>query len=99
MRSSNERDSRICMVLLSAIFNENCPGPSIINRPASPNSDPVGFTQVLEVVGEQNAAVLNHSNEVGLLSEIDCPGTRFARCEPLTPRPISTLPPRSLGVK
>src|ERR1700747_895661 len=99
MRSSNERDSRICMVLLRAMFNENWPGPSIINRPASPNGDPVGFTQVLVVVGEQNAAVLNPPNAVGLLSEIACPGTKFARCEPLTPRAISTLPPRTIGVK
>src|SRR6266403_15897 len=99
MRSSNERDSCICIVLLNAMFNENCPGPSIINRPALPKAEPAGFTQVLEVVGEQNAAVLNHSSEVGLLSEIDCPGTKFARCEPLTPRPMSTLPPRTLGVK
>ena len=29
----------------------------MINRPASPNADPAGFTQVLKVVGAQNAAV------------------------------------------
>src|SRR5712691_2895680 len=87
------------MVLLSAMLSENWPGPSMIKRPASPNADPAGFTQVVKVVGAQNAAVLNHSSEVGLLTEIDCPGTRFARCDPLTPRPMSNPAPRTRGVK
>src|ERR1700730_15930301 len=70
-------------------------------RPASPKVVPLGFTQVFvapEVEdGEQNAAVLNHSDTLGLLSVIGWPVTS-ARREPLTPRLMSRLFPRTRGV-
>src|SRR6266849_8098634 len=97
MRSSSARDSLIVIVLLSDMFNETCPGPSIIFLPASPKPEPLGFTHVGP--GAQNAAVLNHLSVVGSLIEIDCPATTFARSDPLTPRPMSSPPPSTRGVK
>src|SRR5436189_5050150 len=79
------------------MFMATCPGPSIIFRPASPKGEPLRLTQV--VLGAQNATVLNHLSVVGSLIEIDCPATAFARSEPLTPRPMSTPPPSTRGVK
>src|SRR5580693_6706745 len=71
-------------------------------RPASPKEVPLGLRQVLddaeEEDGEQKAAVLNHSAVVGLLSAMGAPVTS-ARSEPLTPRLISRLLPRTRGVK
>src|SRR5580704_4411252 len=70
-------------------------------RPASPKVAPLGFTQVFAAPevedGEQNAAVLNHSDTVGLPSVIGWPVT-LARREPLTPRLMSTLLPNTRGV-
>src|SRR5438445_7605055 len=97
MRSSSARDSLTVIVLLSDMFMETCPGPSMIFRPASPKPEPLGLVQV--ALGAQNAAVLNHLSVVGSLIEIDCPATAFARSEPLTPRPMSSSPPRTRGVK
>src|ERR1700739_2242367 len=73
------------------------PGLAMVFRPASPNVEPVGLTQFTP--GTQNAPVLNHSSAEGFGSEMDWPGTTLARCEPLTPRAMSTEPPRMLGVK
>src|SRR5437867_13050523 len=87
MRSSSARDSLTVIVLLSDMFMETCPGPSMTFRPASPKREPLGLTQV--ALGAQNATVLNHLSVVGSLIEIDCPATAFARSEPLTPRPRS----------
>src|ERR1700739_4650345 len=106
MRSSNARDSLIVMILPRFMSNTNCPGPSMVLRPASPKELPVRFAQVLpepgvlepkEEVGEQNAAVLNHSSVVGLLSVIGAPVV-LARREPLTPRLMSSELPRTRGV-
>src|SRR5216683_375833 len=97
MRSSSARESLIWIVLLSDMFIETCPGPSIIFRPASPKLEPFGLAHV--VLGRQNAAVLNHLSAVGSLTEIDCPATAFARSDPLTPRPMSSPPPSTRGVK
>src|SRR6266849_4602445 len=68
MRRSRARDSLIVIVLLSDMFKETCPGPSIIFRPASPKLEPFGFVQA--ALGAQKAAVLNHSSVVGSLIEI-----------------------------
>src|SRR6266849_8490486 len=69
-------------------------------RPASPKDVPLGLAQaVVEAkAGAQNAAVLNHSSALGLLSEIGSPVT-LARKEPLTPRLMSTELPNTRGVK
>src|SRR6266581_948706 len=94
IRRSSARDSRTWIVLLSDMFIDTCPGPSMIFRPASPNLEPFPLAHV--ALGAQNAAVLNHLSVVGSLIEIDCPPTAFARSDPLTPRPMScatTLPP------
>src|ERR1700722_19230858 len=89
------------MVLLSDISTMTSPGPWIMLRPASPNAVPLGFTQVFvvpaEVDGEQNAAVLNHSVALGLPIVIGAPVTS-ARSEPLTPRSMSRLLPKTRGV-
>src|SRR4029077_7418067 len=90
-------DSLIVIVLLSVISSATCPGPSITFRPASPNRETAGFVQL--ALGAQNAAVLNHLSAVGSLTEIDCPATALARSDPLTPRPMSSAPPRTRGVK
>src|SRR5205814_5158114 len=79
------------------MFMATCPGPSIIFRPASPKGEPSRLTHM--VLGAQNAAVLNHLRVVGSLIEIACPATAFARSDPLTPRPMSSPPPRIRGVK
>src|SRR6266700_5231264 len=79
------------------MFIETCPGPSMIFRPASPKLEPLGLTHV--ALGSQNAAVLNHLSVVGSLIAMDCPATSFARREPLTPRPMSSPPPSTRGVK
>src|SRR5580704_13639365 len=101
MRSSRARDSLIVIVLLNDISITNCPGPSMMLRPASPNAVPLGFTQVFVVPalvdGEQNAAVLNHSAADGFESVIGAPVTS-ARSEPLTPRSMSSELPRTRGV-
>src|SRR5260370_24417653 len=97
MRRSSARDSLIVIVLLSDIFIETCPGPWMIFRPASPKV--VGLPAGQLTFGVQNAAVLNHRRAVGLLTETDCPATRFARSDPLTPRPMSSPPPSTRGVK
>src|SRR5713226_1579602 len=96
-RKSSARDSLIVIVLLSDMFIETCPGPSMMFRPASPKV--VGLPAGQVTSGVQNAAVLNHRKAVGLLAETDCPGTRFARSDPVTPRPISSPPPSTRGVK
>src|ERR1700730_1249871 len=69
-------------------------------RPALPKDAPLGLTQLaVEVAaGAQNAAVLNHSSVVGLLSESGWPVTS-ARREPLTPRLMSSELPNTRGVK
>src|SRR5437773_3033624 len=95
MRSSSARDSLMVMVLLSDMFIETCPGPSIIFRPASPKLEPLAFTQ--GALGAQNAAVLNHLSTVGSLTELDCPATTLARSDPLTPRPMSSPRPTMRG--
>src|SRR2546430_4800480 len=97
MRRSSARDSLMVMVLSRDMFIETCPGPSIIFRPASPKLEPFGFTQ--GALGAQNAAVLNHLSTVGSLTETDCPATTLARSDPLTPRPMSSPPPSTRGVK
>src|SRR6267378_5034121 len=97
MRSSSARDSLIVIVLLSDMFKETCPGPSIIFLLASPKLEPFGLTQLAP--GVQNAAVLNHLSVVGSLTEIGCPVTMFARSDPLTPRLLSSPPPSTRGVK
>src|SRR5712692_873865 len=94
---SSARDSLMVIVLFSDMFSETCPGPSIIFRPASPKREPPAFVHV--ALGAQNAAVLNHLSVVGSLTEIDCPATVFARRDPLTPRPMSSPPPSTRGVK
>src|SRR6059036_3715594 len=81
IRRSSARDSLIVIVLLSDMFKETCPGPSIIFRPASPKLEPFGFAQV--ALGAQNAAVLNHLSVVGSSIEIDCSATTLARSDPL----------------
>src|SRR5437879_7136173 len=96
MRSSSARDSLTVIVLLSDMLMETCPGPSMTFRPASPKPEPFGLAHV--ALGAQNAAVLNHLSVVGSLIEIDCPATAFARSDPLTPRSISSPPPRTRGV-
>src|SRR5947209_12582398 len=107
MRNSSARDSLIVMIFARFMSKVTCPGPSMMSRPASPNEVPLGLAQVLlepgvlepkEEAGEQNAAVLNHSNVVRLPTEIGWPVT-LARSEPLTPRPISTELPRTRGLK
>src|SRR5260370_21199029 len=107
MRSSNARDSFIVMILPRFMSNTNCPGRSMVLRPAWRKELPVRFAQVMlergvleprEEVGEQNAAVLNHSSVVGLLSAIGAP-VALARSEPLTPRPMSRELPSTRGVK
>src|SRR5260370_38316306 len=94
MRSSNARDSFIVMILPRFMSNTNCPGPSMVLRPASPKELPVRFAQVLlapgvleprEEVGEQKAPVVNRSREVGLRRPIGGP-LAWARGEPPTPR-------------
>src|SRR5216683_954010 len=75
IRRSSARDSLTWIVLLSDMFIDTCPGPSIIFRPASPKLEPFALAQV--VLGAQNAAVLNHLSVVGSLTEIDCPATAF----------------------
>src|SRR6266700_2051293 len=97
IRRSSARDSRTWIVLLSDMFIDTCPGPSMIFRPASPNLEPFALAHV--ALGAQNAAVLNHLSVVGSLIEIDCPPTAFARSDPLTPRPMSSPPPSTRGVK
>src|SRR5216684_8313575 len=97
MRRSSARDSLIVIVLLSDMFNETCPGPSIIFLPASPKPEPFGFAHAGP--GAQNAAVLNHLSVVESLIEIGCPATTFARSDPLTPRPMSSPAPSTRGVK
>src|SRR5579863_3202692 len=101
MRSSSARDSFTVIVLLNDIFITNCPGPSMMLRPASPNAVPLGLAQLLvvpeEVDGAQNAAVLNHSAADGFESVIGAPVTS-ARSEPLTPRSMSNVFPRTRGV-
>src|SRR5258708_12161532 len=79
------------------MFIETCPGPSMIFRPASPKLEPLGLTHV--ELGAQKAAVLNHLSVVGSLMATDCPATSFARREPLTPRLMSSPPPRPRGLK
>src|SRR5713101_5945379 len=64
MRRSSARDSLIVIVLLTDMFIETCPGPSITFRPASPKLEPFRFVQV--ALGAQNAAVLNHLRADGL---------------------------------
>src|SRR5262249_9937634 len=100
-RSSRARDSLIVMVLPKDMSTTIWPGPSIMLRPASPKVVPLGFAQVVEVPnveeGEQKAAVLNHSAAVGLPIAIGWPVTS-ARSEPLTPRVMSTVLPRTRGV-
>src|ERR1700731_4658764 len=107
MRSSSARDSFIVMVLLRFISNVICPGPSMVLRPASPKEVPLGFAQLPpdpavldpnDEAGEQNAAVLNHSSVVGLLTESGAP-VALARSEPLTPRLMSNEFPSTRGVK
>src|SRR5260370_37609634 len=107
MRSSSARDSFIVMVLLRFISKTICPGPSMVLRPASPKEVPLGFAQLppeagvlepKEEAGEQNAAVLNHSNVVGLLRETGAP-VALARSEPLTPRLMSNEFPSTRVVK
>src|SRR5919109_440741 len=95
-RRSRALDSLMVIVLLRAMFSVNCAGPSMMFRPASPKPEPLGLTQVL---GSQNAAVLNHWSAVGLLKLIDRPGATFARSDPLTPRVMSKRPPSTRGVK
>src|SRR5215475_7573586 len=97
IRNSSARDSLIAMVRLSDILNTTLPGPSMMLRPASPKLEPAGFTQLMP--GLQNAAVLNHSFALGLLSAIGWPGTMLARNEPLTPRLMSNAPPSTRGLK
>src|SRR4029077_17303889 len=97
IRRSSARESLIVVVLLSVFFIAPCPGPSIISRPGAPKPEPLGFAHVGP--GAQNAAVLNHLRVAGSLIEIDCPATTFARSEPLTPRPMSSPPPSTRGVK
>src|SRR5213078_140002 len=76
--------------------------PSMILRPASPKLVPLGLRQALtepgELDGAQKAAVLNHSSVVGLPKEMGEP-VALARTEPLTPRVISKVLPRTRGVK
>src|SRR5258708_11485523 len=96
-RSSSARDSLIWIVLLSDMLIETCPGPSMIFRPSSPQQEPFCFAPA--ALGEQNAAVLDHLSVVGSLTEIDCPAMTFARSDPLTPRLMSSPPPRTRGVK
>src|SRR5260370_18134278 len=91
MRRSRARDSLIVIVLLSDMFKETCPGPSIIFRPESPKLEPFGFVQV--ALGAQKPPVLTTFTVVGSLIEIACPATAFARSDPLTPRPMSSPPP------
>src|SRR5260370_2050201 len=91
IRRSSARDSLTWIVLLSDMFIDTCPGPSIIFRPASPKLEPFALAQV--VLGAQNAAGLNHLSVVGSLTEIDSPATAFARTDPLTPRPMSSPTP------
>src|SRR5579884_2790048 len=81
------------MVRLSDISKVIAPGPSMILRPASPKAEPEGFTQLMP--GAQNAAVLNHSRALRLATPIAWPGTTLARSEPLTPRPISSVRPKT----
>src|SRR6266403_1148994 len=97
IRRSSALDSLIVIVLLSDMFIETWPGPSMIFLPASPKLEPPGFVHV--ALGAQNAAVLNHLSVVGSLIDIDCPATLFARRDPLTPRLMSRPPPRTRGVK
>src|ERR1700755_1861267 len=101
MRSSSARDSLIVIDLLSDISITNCPGPSMMLRPASPKAVPLGFMQVFVVAagvgGAQNAALLTHSDAEGFASEIGAPVTS-ARSEPLTPRSMSSELPRTRGV-
>src|ERR1700759_4066054 len=101
MRSSSARDSLIVIDLLSDMSITNCPGPSMMLRPASPKAVPLGFMHVFvvpaEVVGAQNAAVLNHSDAERFESEIGAPVTS-ARSEPLTPRSMSSEVPSTGGV-
>src|SRR6266704_1948287 len=97
IRRSSARDSRTWIVLLSDMFIDTCPGPSIMFLPASPKPEAVGLTHV--ALGAQKAAVLNHLSVVGSLIEMDCPATALARSDPLTPRPISSAPPSTRGVK
>src|SRR5260370_8164523 len=97
IRRSRSRDSLMVIVLLSDMFSETCPGPSIMFLPASPKPEASGLTHV--ALGAQNAAVLNHLRVVGSLIEMDCPATVLARSDPLTPRPMSTPPPTTLDVK
>src|SRR5580698_4946053 len=101
MRNSRARDSFTVIVLLSDISITNWLGPSMMLRPASPKAVPLGLTQVFvvpaEVVGAQNAAVLNHCDADGFESEIGSPVTS-ARSEPLTPRSMSSELPRTRGV-
>src|SRR5689334_16611448 len=96
-RRSKARDSLMVIVLFSDISSVTCPGPAMIFRPASPKAVPLGLTQ--EELGAQNAAVLNHSSAVRLLRATVWPATVLARREPLTPRPMSSAPPRTRGVK
>src|SRR6266404_1286876 len=107
MRSSSARDSFMVIVLLRFISKTICPGPSMVLRPASPKEVPFGFAQVLaeagppdpnDEAGEQKAAVLNHSDVVGSLTETGAP-VALARSEPLTPRLMSNEFPSTRGVK
>src|SRR5229473_3237153 len=97
IRRSSARDSLIVIVLLSDMFIETCPGPSMIFLPASPKV--VGLPAGQLTFGVQNAAVLNHRDVDGSLTETDWPATMFARCDPLTPRPMSSPAPSTRGVK
>src|SRR5690242_4107734 len=65
-RRSRARDSLMEIVLFTDMFSVTCPGPSMMFRPASPKGVPLGLTHV--ELGAQNAAVLNHSRAVGLLT-------------------------------
>src|SRR5580693_5175767 len=96
-RRSSVRDSLMAIVLLMVMSKVTWPGPSIIFRPASPYC--VGLPGGQFTLGLQNAAVLNHSRVLGSLTAIGWPPMRFARREPLTPRLMSTPPPRTRGVK
>src|SRR5258708_40314717 len=72
----------------------------MIRRP--PRSTLFPYTTLFRsqvALGAQKAAVLNHFSVVGSLIEIACPATAFARSDPLTPRPMSSPPPSTRGVK
>ena len=101
IRNSRARDSFTVIVLLSDISITNCPGPSMMLRPASPNNVPLGLTQVFVVPAEVDGCAKGGGVEPleaeGFESEIGAPVTS-ARSEPLTPRSMSSELPRTRGV-